>query len=66
MNRYILLNHATGDFFEEYNKEKMEEVIRVQIEEGNDLDFLRLVYGKGVEIKEIPVFNCRYEINNPS
>lgn len=64
MMKYILLNHATGDFFEHYCKEKMEEIITVQIEEGNDLEDLQLIYGKPFEIREIPVFNKKYEIKH--
>jgi len=61
--KYILLNHATGDFFIEYHKDNMERVIDAQIRLGNDLEDLQLIYGKRVEIKEIPVFNTKYEIS---
>lgn len=66
MNKYILLNHATGDFYIEYDKQKMQEVVASQIVEGNDLEDLQIIYGHRVEIEQIPVFNFRYEINDPN
>jgi len=61
-SKFVLLNYATGDFFVEYTKEEMEKVITAQMAAGNDLEDLELIHGRIIAIKEIPVFNKRYEI----
>jgi len=62
MNKLILKDHATGDFFESYSRKEMEKIIAKQVANGTDLEDLDLVIAKSVEIRQYPTFEYTYKI----
>jgi len=46
MNKYILHNHATGEFFEEHTTERLESIIISQLRDGYDVGDLSVYRAK--------------------
>jgi len=62
MRKLIILNYETGQFFEEYAEEAAMEIVSTLLQEGADLENIRVYEAREREILEEKVISFRYRI----